>query len=143
MTQGMWFDGAMLHLPGVCDSCGSAFPTDVIQIGPGSQGITIENISPGACPRCNSYNTRIPNGIYSFKALAEEALVGANPDQMERLIRVLESLPPNTTGPAAADALEADDGRWKRIADFVRPKHASQVAGYLSFLYTLVRIFMG
>lgn len=133
-------DDFTLAIPVVCDICGRPFPS-LVELGRGSSGIGLSDIAT-RCPRegCDGLGL-IPEGIYDFKSLAEDLVAHASGPERQRLLDTLLGLPETASGHQVAAALDEAGSRWKPLADFLIPKHGSQVAGYLSFLVTLLRAF--
>lgn len=131
--------GQSVRLPAVCGKCGRTFPS-LYAVGPGTTGIVFDGNTSGPCPHCGGMG-HVPDGTFSFQAAAESAIRGATTAEREALFKALQELPEGASGAEVAASLDEASARWKAIADFIRPKHASQVAGYLGFLYMLFRIF--
>lgn len=132
----------LIQIPSVCGPCGTTFGSG-IALGPGTVGVTSTSNRGGTCPRCGRLGS-VPDGVYSFASLVENAARDTSTVSLQRILAAVTELQGQVaSGQQVADELEKAGGRWRQVADYIRPRSGGDLVGYVAFLITLIQGILG
>lgn len=135
----------MAIIPAVCNQCGIVFAG--LDIG-GNVSASFTDCQAGPCPRCGGIGT-IQDGTYKIVESALQAIIRSapTPARLRLLSNVLQEAQRDQAQPSTlADRLEAEELQNDEFASWVRqylvPKNAGEVTGYISMILAAVALFL-